>query len=72
MNANTSVSDAQLLQWAQDALHIEAQALTHISQHLQIGFAQAVRLMRNCTGRVVVMGMGKSGHVSRKIAANPS
>ena len=72
MNANTSVSDAQLLQWAQDALHIEAQALTHISQHLQTGFAQAVRLMRNCTGRVVVMGMGKSGHVGRKIAATLS
>ncbi len=72
MNANTSVSDAQLLQWAQDALRIEAQALTHISQHLQTGFAEAVRLMRDCTGRVVVMGMGKSGHVGRKMAATLS
>ena len=59
----------QLLQWAQEALRIEAQALSHTSQHLQTGFAQAVRLMRACTGRVVVMGMGKSGHVGRKTAA---
>lgn len=72
MEANTQVSDAQLLDWAQDALRIEAQALTHISQHLQSGFAQAVRLMRSCTGRVVVMGMGKSGHVGRKMAATLS
>lgn len=72
MNAKHPVSDAQLLQWAQDALRIEAQALTHISQHLQTGFAEAVRLMRDCTGRVVVMGMGKSGHVGRKMAATLS
>lgn len=72
MEANTQVSDSQLLHWAQDALRIEAQALTHISQHLQSGFAQAVRLMRSCTGRVVVMGMGKSGHVGRKMAATLS
>lgn len=72
MEANTQVSDSQLLHWAQDALRIEAQALTHISQHLQPGFAQAVRLMRSCTGRVVVMGMGKSGHVGRKMAATLS
>jgi arabinose-5-phosphate isomerase len=70
--ASSSIADAQLLQWAQEALRIEAQALSHTSQHLQNGFAQAVRLMRACTGRVVVMGMGKSGHVGRKIAATLS
>jgi arabinose-5-phosphate isomerase len=50
-------------------LHIEAQALERASQRLDAGFADAVALLLRVTGRVVVMGMGKSGHVGRKIAA---
>jgi arabinose-5-phosphate isomerase len=55
------------------ALAIEAQALGALQQRvagpMAEAFAAAVRLMLACSGRVVVMGMGKSGHVSRKIAA---
>jgi len=55
------------------ALAIEAQALGALQQRvagpMAEAFAAAVRLMLACRGRVVVMGMGKSGHVSRKIAA---
>jgi arabinose-5-phosphate isomerase len=40
-----------------------------LKQHLGPLFAQAVEMMLAVTGRVVVMGMGKSGHVGRKIAA---
>ena len=68
----TPIRDEDLLQWAKEALHIEAQAVARVSDQLQPSFAQAVRWMRACTGRVVVMGMGKSGHVGRKVAATLS
>ena len=54
---------------ARDTLDIEAQALLGLKDRLDERFAQAVQLMLNVQGRVVVTGMGKSGHSGRKIAA---
>jgi arabinose-5-phosphate isomerase len=54
---------------AQHALQIEAQALSALSPRVGESFAAAVQAVLNSSGRVVVMGMGKSGHVGRKIAA---
>ena len=48
---------------------IEAQALLALGARLDAGFDAALRAMLGCCGRVVVMGMGKSGHVGRKVAA---
>lgn len=50
-------------------LDIEAQALAGVKARLSASFTQAVRIILSSRGRVVVMGMGKSGHVGRKIAA---
>ena len=47
----------------------EAQALNQLADSLSDSFCQAVELMQKATGRVIVSGMGKSGHVARKIAA---
>ena len=58
-----------LLALARQVLDIEAEALRTVSTRLDNGFAQAVSLILACTGRVVVSGMGKSGHVGSKIAA---
>ncbi len=54
---------------ARETLDIEAAALLGLKQHIGPDFVQAVRLMLTVQGRVVVMGMGKSGHIGRKIAA---
>jgi arabinose-5-phosphate isomerase len=56
---------------AAQTFDIEARALLVLKERVQRddAFARAVRLMLDCRGRVVVMGMGKSGHVGRKIAA---
>lgn len=54
---------------ARDTLDIEAAAVLGLKQHIGEIFGQAVRLMLGVSGRIVVMGMGKSGHVGRKIAA---
>ncbi|MCV2882036.1 KpsF/GutQ family sugar-phosphate isomerase [Actibacterium sp. XHP0104] len=47
----------------------EAEALTLLSEALGDSFAQAVQLILDAPGRVIVSGMGKSGHIGRKIAA---
>jgi arabinose-5-phosphate isomerase len=59
----------QAIQLARDTLDIEAAALLGLKQRLGPSFADAVEMMLRVTGRVVVMGMGKSGHIGRKIAA---
>ena len=57
------------LQWAVRTLQIEARALDTLATRQGAAFVQAARTIMACSGRVVVMGMGKSGHVGRKIAA---
>ena len=59
----------QALALARNTFEIEAAAVLDLSQRIGPEFAEAVRLMLACRGRVVVMGMGKSGHIGRKIAA---
>ncbi len=54
---------------AQETLDIEAAAVLGLKARLGDSFARAVQMMLQVRGRVVVMGMGKSGHVGRKIAA---
>ncbi len=62
-------SAERALQLARATFDIEARALLGLKARQGDGFAQVCRAMLGCTGRVVVMGMGKSGHVGRKIAA---
>ena len=57
------------LRLARETFDIEANALLGLKARQGDGFTGAVRAMLACRGRVVVMGMGKSGHVGRKIAA---
>jgi arabinose-5-phosphate isomerase len=54
---------------ARRVLDIEARALDALSDRLGEDFAAAVRLVLDSTGRVIVSGLGKSGHIARKIAA---
>ncbi|MBI5165864.1 MAG: KpsF/GutQ family sugar-phosphate isomerase [Magnetospirillum sp.] len=54
---------------ARRVLSIEAQALTALADSLGDAFARAIVLLAEAEGRVIVTGMGKSGHVARKIAA---
>jgi arabinose-5-phosphate isomerase len=66
----TPTVDAQrAIALAQETLSIEAQALTNMAARVGDEFVKATTLLLACTGRVVVTGMGKSGHVGRKIAA---
>jgi len=64
-----SFNPDQALQLARETLDIEAQALMGLKSRLDSRFSQAVEMMLNVKGRVVVTGMGKSGHIGSKIAA---
>jgi arabinose-5-phosphate isomerase len=64
-----SFDDPQLLASARRALNIEAQAVAALIPRLDGRFAAACRICLACEGRVVVTGIGKSGHIARKIAA---
>ncbi|MBM5812593.1 MAG: KpsF/GutQ family sugar-phosphate isomerase [Gammaproteobacteria bacterium] len=59
----------RLIELGRQALRIEAAAVQALVDRLETGFVAACRLCLHCRGRVVVSGMGKSGHVGRKIAA---
>ena len=63
---------ARALTLAHRTFDIEAQALLGLKARTGASFTAAVELVLSCRGRVVVMGMGKSGHVGRKIAATLS
>ena len=60
---------ARVLALAAQTFDIEARALQGLAARQGDGFVGAVQAMLACRGRVIVMGMGKSGHVGRKIAA---
>jgi arabinose-5-phosphate isomerase len=59
----------RVLSLARETLDIEARAIVGLKARQGEAFVAVVRLMLECRGRVVVMGMGKSGHVARKVAA---
>jgi arabinose-5-phosphate isomerase len=71
----TTAQAQQAIDLALDTLDIEAAAITGLRTRLAVeasaaqAFTQAVEIILTTQGRVVVMGMGKSGHVGRKIAA---
>src|SRR5437016_7231453 len=60
---------ADVLQFGRSVLHDEARALDALADSLDGPFEQAVGLILDCPGKVIVSGLGKSGHVGRKIAA---
>ncbi|MBO7411715.1 MAG: SIS domain-containing protein, partial [Ottowia sp.] len=65
----TAPDTSRALQLASATLDIEAQAVLALKHRLGADFARAVQLVLAASGHVAVMGMGKSGHVGRKLAA---
>lgn len=63
------LDDAQLLKIGKGVLEMEAREISRASERLGKELVEAARLIQRCEGRLVVVGMGKSGIVGRKIAA---
>jgi arabinose-5-phosphate isomerase len=66
---NDAADSKRLIEMGREALQIEARAVAALVDRLGDDFAMACRMLLACRGRVVVSGMGKSGHVGGKIAA---
>nr|WP_318384607.1 arabinose-5-phosphate isomerase KdsD [uncultured Enterobacter sp.] len=56
-------------QAGRDVLDIEREGLANLDQYINQDFSEACEKMFYCAGKIVVMGMGKSGHIGRKMAA---
>lgn len=63
------MSENQDIVAARRAINLEIEALQEMSGALDENLTKALDLMQNCKGRIIVTGMGKSGHIGRKIAA---
>jgi arabinose-5-phosphate isomerase len=66
---NDAADSQRLVEMGREALRIEARAVAALVDRLGDDFEEACRMLLACPGRVVVSGMGKSGHVGGKIAA---
>lgn len=64
-----SVNELKIIAQARAVLEIEARSIADLSERIQQPFVKACEFILNCQGRIIVTGMGKSGHVGRKIAA---
>ena len=69
MTGQPADDDASMVASCRRVLQIEAQAITGLIDQLDTATARAVRAIYDLSGRLVVTGMGKSGHVARKVAA---
>ncbi|HZX33083.1 MAG TPA: KpsF/GutQ family sugar-phosphate isomerase [Rhodocyclaceae bacterium] len=65
----TNFAPERALELARQTLRIEADAVLGLVDRLDGAFTAAVQLILNCRGRLIVSGIGKSGHVARKIAS---
>ena len=63
------MAQTRFLDTARRVIRAEADALINLADALDGSLAQAVELILNARGRVIVSGIGKSGHIARKIAA---
>lgn len=66
---NAKSMNVDFIELAKNAIRTEQEALGILSSELDDRFTLACRTLLECQGRVVVTGMGKSGHIGRKIAA---
>lgn len=63
------MTDMQLIAAGKRTITIERDALTHLCEQIDAQFAKACQLMMAAKSRIVVLGVGKSGHIGKKIAA---
>ena len=63
------MSKQPYLDWAREAMYTEAEAVREVAADLDDNFVRAAEVLLGCRGRVIITGMGKSGHIARKTAA---
>lgn len=69
MNTTHIQANTKLLEYAKEVFQIEIEAIRALAERLDSLFLQACQYFLDCKGRIIVLGLGKSGHIARKIAA---
>jgi len=69
LNNSSTKDPKQIIKVAREAMHAESDAITAAARRLDDNFARVVVELAAISGKVVVTGLGKSGHIARKIAA---
>ena len=69
MTSIGKLSPKQAISLAKRVLQIEARAVEELALRLDASFARAMEIILGCQGRIVVSGIGKSGHIARKLAS---
>lgn len=69
LDSQSSDKIAAFIQNGRDVINQEADALLNLAARINNNFASACQLLLRCEGRIIVTGIGKSGHIGRKIAA---
>ncbi len=67
-----STMNSRINELAKEVLDIEANSILRLKNSINESFDKAVEILYDCKGRVIITGMGKSGHIGRKIAATLS
>ena len=67
---NRDLNDFQKMSLARDIVKVEARALADLSENIPVEFAEAVQLIVNCSGAIIVAGVGKAGWIGQKISAS--
>ncbi len=60
----------EIISYAKNVLNNEVLGLNKLPSHIDDNFVKAIGVLLGCKGKVVIMGLGKSGHVGKKIAAS--
>ena len=69
MDLKRRLAEVDIVKEAKRVLKVEAQSLLDLAERIDENFSRAVELLYHCKGKVVLMGMGKSGLVGRKISS---
>ena len=63
-------TDAELVNKAKEKILEEAEALKQVASQVDEAYAETIKAILECKGRLIITGLGKTGHVSKKIAAS--
>lgn len=63
------MTDDELLDSLKEVIEIESKSLNELPGSLDYSYLDALKLLKDCTGKIVITGVGKSGHIGRKMAA---
>ena len=72
MQNPNSQENNSILETGRNVIDLEAKALTKLSAEFPINFPEAISLLFNCEGHIIISGVGKSGHIGKKISSTLS